>query len=218
MDSPDLTTPSPTRNSKPTAAPSRPLRRARRKDPPVPIHPDQKALYPPNWPEISRRIRFERAGKTAANGAAPPTTGFTPRPDPPSSYPSPTSTTIPPTTTTTTWPRSARAATTNTTRPSAPKTASTTPCATPGRSGLYERRKYMADKNAAETRPSVLTIEMIKDAMKKLNSLPSHRCNRCGARIIKEFAYCPDFFRCDLRRKASILAERQSAHNRGDTP
>ena len=27
----------------------------------MPIHPDQKALYPPDWPEISRRIRFERA-------------------------------------------------------------------------------------------------------------------------------------------------------------
>ena len=28
----------------------------------MPIHPDQKALYPPDWPEISARVRFERAG------------------------------------------------------------------------------------------------------------------------------------------------------------
>lgn len=28
----------------------------------MPIHPSQRALYPKNWPAISRRIRFERAG------------------------------------------------------------------------------------------------------------------------------------------------------------
>lgn len=28
----------------------------------MPIHPEDKGRYPPNWKEISRRIRFERAG------------------------------------------------------------------------------------------------------------------------------------------------------------
>jgi len=28
----------------------------------MPIRPELRALYPPDWPEISRRIRFERAG------------------------------------------------------------------------------------------------------------------------------------------------------------
>ena len=28
----------------------------------MPIHPSMRALYPKNWPAISRRIRFERAG------------------------------------------------------------------------------------------------------------------------------------------------------------
>lgn len=28
----------------------------------MPIHPDNRALYPPDWAEISQRIRFERAG------------------------------------------------------------------------------------------------------------------------------------------------------------
>lgn len=28
----------------------------------MPIRPDLRPLYPPDWPEISRRIRFERAG------------------------------------------------------------------------------------------------------------------------------------------------------------
>lgn len=28
----------------------------------MPIHPSMKALYPPDWPQISARIRFERAG------------------------------------------------------------------------------------------------------------------------------------------------------------
>lgn len=28
----------------------------------MPIHPDNRARYPKEWPEISRRIRFERAG------------------------------------------------------------------------------------------------------------------------------------------------------------
>ena len=28
----------------------------------MPIHPSMKDLYPKNWPAISRRIRFERAG------------------------------------------------------------------------------------------------------------------------------------------------------------
>ena len=46
----------------------------------MPIHPDQKALYPPNWPEISRRIRFERAQNRcewcgAANNWFHPETG-----------------------------------------------------------------------------------------------------------------------------------------------
>ena len=27
----------------------------------MPIHPSMKALYPPDWPQISARIRFERA-------------------------------------------------------------------------------------------------------------------------------------------------------------
>ena len=28
----------------------------------MPIHPEARALYPPDWPELSRRVRFERAG------------------------------------------------------------------------------------------------------------------------------------------------------------
>ncbi|MFT8762883.1 MAG: hypothetical protein ABF809_02695 [Gluconobacter potus] len=28
----------------------------------MPIRPELKALYPPNWPELSRQVRFERAG------------------------------------------------------------------------------------------------------------------------------------------------------------
>ena len=28
----------------------------------MPIRPGLKALYPPNWPELSRQVRFERAG------------------------------------------------------------------------------------------------------------------------------------------------------------
>lgn len=28
----------------------------------MPIHPDDRARYPDDWPEISHRIRFERAG------------------------------------------------------------------------------------------------------------------------------------------------------------
>lgn len=28
----------------------------------MPIRPENAKLYPPDWPEISRRIRFERAG------------------------------------------------------------------------------------------------------------------------------------------------------------
>lgn len=28
----------------------------------MPISPDKKKLYPPDWKEISKRIRFERAG------------------------------------------------------------------------------------------------------------------------------------------------------------
>lgn len=28
----------------------------------MPIKPENRARYPPDWPEISRRIRFERAG------------------------------------------------------------------------------------------------------------------------------------------------------------
>jgi hypothetical protein len=28
----------------------------------MPIRPENKALYPKDWPEISRRIRFDRAG------------------------------------------------------------------------------------------------------------------------------------------------------------
>lgn len=28
----------------------------------MPIHPDNKARYPKEWPAISKRIRFERAG------------------------------------------------------------------------------------------------------------------------------------------------------------
>ena len=28
----------------------------------MPIHPSMKELYPKNWPAISKRIRFERAG------------------------------------------------------------------------------------------------------------------------------------------------------------
>ena len=27
----------------------------------MPIHPSQKPLYPPDWPQISARIRFDRA-------------------------------------------------------------------------------------------------------------------------------------------------------------
>ena len=27
----------------------------------MPIHPSMKDLYPPDWPEISQRIRFQRA-------------------------------------------------------------------------------------------------------------------------------------------------------------
>ena len=46
----------------------------------MPIHPDLRALYPPDWPEISRRIRFERAGNCcewcfAANHWFHPQTG-----------------------------------------------------------------------------------------------------------------------------------------------
>ena len=28
----------------------------------MPIHPDNRARYPKEWPAISKRIRFERAG------------------------------------------------------------------------------------------------------------------------------------------------------------
>jgi hypothetical protein len=28
----------------------------------MPIRPEVRVLYPPNWPEVSRRVRFERAG------------------------------------------------------------------------------------------------------------------------------------------------------------
>ena len=28
----------------------------------MPIRPELKPLYPPNWPELSRQVRFERAG------------------------------------------------------------------------------------------------------------------------------------------------------------
>ena len=46
----------------------------------LPIRPELRALYPPNWPAISRRIRFERAGNRcewcgAANHWFHPETG-----------------------------------------------------------------------------------------------------------------------------------------------
>ena len=46
----------------------------------MPIHPDLRVLYPPDWPEISRRIRFDRAGNRcewcgAANHWFHPETG-----------------------------------------------------------------------------------------------------------------------------------------------
>lgn len=37
----------------------------------MPISPDQKALYPANWREISQRIRFERAGGRCERCKAP---------------------------------------------------------------------------------------------------------------------------------------------------
>lgn len=39
---------------------SRPIVAYERKN--MPIHPSMKELYPKNWPAISKRIRFERAG------------------------------------------------------------------------------------------------------------------------------------------------------------
>lgn len=46
----------------------------------MPIHPSMKPLYPPDWPAISARIRFERAGNrcewcVAANYWPHPETG-----------------------------------------------------------------------------------------------------------------------------------------------
>ena len=46
----------------------------------MPIRPELRALYPPDWPDISRRIRFERAGNRcewcgAANRWFHPDTG-----------------------------------------------------------------------------------------------------------------------------------------------
>ncbi len=46
----------------------------------MPIRPELRALYPPDWPEISARIRFERAGNRcewcgAANHWFHPETG-----------------------------------------------------------------------------------------------------------------------------------------------
>ena len=37
----------------------------------MPINPELKHLYPKNWREISRRIRFERAGGKCERCAAP---------------------------------------------------------------------------------------------------------------------------------------------------
>lgn len=37
----------------------------------MPIKPENKALYPPDWPEISRRIRAERAGNKCEQCKAP---------------------------------------------------------------------------------------------------------------------------------------------------
>ena len=34
----------------------------RRKDSQCPSAPELRALYPPNWPAISKRVRFQRAG------------------------------------------------------------------------------------------------------------------------------------------------------------
>ncbi len=46
----------------------------------MPIHPSMKDLYPKDWPAISKRIRFERAGGRcedcgAVNGEPHPETG-----------------------------------------------------------------------------------------------------------------------------------------------
>ena len=48
----------------------------------MPIHPSMKDRYPDDWPAISKRIRFERAGNrcewcAAANGWPHPVTGST---------------------------------------------------------------------------------------------------------------------------------------------
>lgn len=37
----------------------------------MPIKPDNRAKYPPDWPAISRRIRFERAGNRCERCKAP---------------------------------------------------------------------------------------------------------------------------------------------------
>ena len=37
----------------------------------MPIRPENKTLYPPDWPEISRRIRVERAGNKCERCKAP---------------------------------------------------------------------------------------------------------------------------------------------------
>jgi hypothetical protein len=37
----------------------------------MPIRPAFRALYPPDWPELSRRVRFERAGGRCERCARP---------------------------------------------------------------------------------------------------------------------------------------------------
>ena len=91
----------------------------------MPIHPSLKDLYPPDWAEISQRIRFPARAADAVNGAALSTTGRIPRPAAGSSSPPPISTTTRPTIPRATWPRSAKNATTATTPASATPTAST---------------------------------------------------------------------------------------------
>lgn len=50
----------------------------------MPVLPENLALYLPDWPEISYRIRFERAGARAAAGDVPMAICSTPRqPHPP---------------------------------------------------------------------------------------------------------------------------------------
>ena len=66
--------PHPTRHARPDPETS-PLLDARRISPPtvcddgaMPIHPDDRSRYPPDWPEISRRIRDRAGGRCECGG------------------------------------------------------------------------------------------------------------------------------------------------------